>query len=142
MRAAGMRYYAGMVFGDLDEYTKVSKMPLSVMRDGTITSRDEAEAKKMLGQIAERLKAAKLSDDDRKQMVGNMIRIFDEATVQFIGANTAELTFLIRPGAKKEDGDSLGTFVVHRTGGEWKVVMEITDSAPVPPSYLLDVPRG
>src|SRR5205814_3631317 len=96
----------------------------------------------MLAQIAERSKASKLTDDDRKQMVGNMIRIFEEATVQFVGANTAELTFLIRPGAKKEDGDSLGTFVLHRSGGEWEVVMEITDSAPVPPSYQLDVRKA
>ncbi len=136
-----MRYYASMIFADLDEYQKVSRGPVAVLRDGALTHRDEAAAKKMIEQLAGKLKSSKPSDEDRRQMVGNMLRIFEEASVQFVGANTAELTFLIRPGAKKEDGDSMGTFVLHRAGDQWRVVMEITDSAPVPPAYLLDVPK-
>ena len=141
IRAASMQYYSSMIFADFEIYQKVSRSPVAVLRDGALTHRDETAAKKLIGQLAEKLKSSKLSDEDRRQMVGNMVRVFEEASVQFVGASTAELTFLIRPGAKKEDGDSLGTFVLHRSGDQWRVVMEITDSAPVPPAYLQDVPK-
>ena len=53
---------------------------------------------------------------------------------------TAHLTFVMKLGTK-ESGDTLGTFLLHRSPeGMWKVIGEITDSRPVPPSYLLELP--
>ncbi len=88
------------------------------------------------------MKGAGLSDDDRKRIVGNMVAMFDEAPVQFVGANTAELTFLIRRASKPEEGDNLGTLVLYRSEGKWRVIAEVTDSAGVPPSYLLEPGKG
>jgi hypothetical protein len=141
IRLTSFKYYLSTVFGDSDDYLKVARMPLAVLRDGAITSRDEKATRTFLSQLADRAKSKNLSNEDKSQIAKNMIALFDDASVQFIGANTAELSFLIAKGAKPEEGDRMGAFVLHNEGGKWMVIMEVTDSAPIPPSYLLDVPK-
>ena len=135
IRLAGFQYYVGTLFGDADEYMKATRLPLYVVRDGAGKHRDEKETRAVLAASAEHIKAAKVSQDDRNQIVKNLIAIFDEASIQFIGANTATLTFLVKHGEAKE-GDQLATLTLYRKDGQWKVIAEVTDSAPVPPEYL------
>lgn len=134
VRQAGFRYYAGMVFGDAEECLKATRLPLYTVRDGVGSHQDEKAIRALLTRTAERAKA--FSDEERKQISGNMLAIFEEASVQFIGANTASLTFLVRPGRKEGEGDSLATLLLHRKEGRWLVIAEVTDSAPIPPDYL------
>jgi hypothetical protein len=141
IRLTSFRYYLSTVFGDGDDYFKVVRMPLAVLKDGAISNRDEKASRVFLSQLAERAKGKNFSNEDKSQIAKNMITLFDEASVQFIGANTAELTFPIAKGSKPEDGDRMGTFVLHKENGKWMIIMEVTDSAPVPQSYLLDVPK-
>ncbi|MGC8666601.1 MAG: hypothetical protein ACP5VE_00600 [Chthonomonadales bacterium] len=136
VRAAAFRYYAGTIFGDADTCLAVSRMPLYIVRDGAFTLRDDKGTRALLASIAQRMKEHPLSDDDRKRVTANMIAVFDEASIQFIGANTAACTFLLRKGTKDNEGDNLATLLLHRQADKWRVIEEITDSAPVPPSYL------
>jgi hypothetical protein len=136
IRQAGFRYYIASVFGDGDEYQKVTRSPLYVVRDGAIKARDEKESRSFLAGIAESLKARKLSDEDRALVIKNAIALFEEASIQFVGSNTATITFLMRPGKKPEDGDSMGTLTLYRKEGKWQVISELSDSTPVPPEYL------
>ena len=141
VRAAGFAYYLATVFGDAEGYLKASRIPLTVIKDGTITQRDEKGARALLAGIGERVRKSGITNDDKGRMAGNMIAIFDDANVQFVGANTAHLTFLIKLGPKAV-GDTLGTLILHRDmTGNWRVIGEITDSSPIPPSYLIDLPR-
>ena len=141
IRLASFQYYLATVFGDSDEYFKVARMPLSLLKDGVTTNRDEKASRAFLSQLADRVKARNYSNDDKSQIAKNMIALFDDASVQFVGANTAELTFLVAKGSKPEEGDRMGTFILHKESGKWMVIMEVTDSTPIPPSYLLDVPK-
>ncbi len=125
-----------MVYGDANEYLKAKRMPLLVMRDGALTNRTEAETRALLAGFAERQKKTHPSDDDQKRLAAAMIAIFDDASIEFVGADTALLTFIVKHGAKESDGDSLATIVLHRAGRQWKVIEEITDSAAVPAAYL------
>jgi hypothetical protein len=136
IRRAGFQYFYGTVFGDPDEYLKAARMPLYAVRDGVGRSRDDKETRAMLVRFAERIKATKLNDDDRKLMVKNLIALFDEASIQFVGANTATLTFLVQKGKTEKEGDQLATLTLYRKDGGWKIISEVTDSAPVPPEYL------
>lgn len=136
VRAAAFRYYAGTIFGDADTCLAVCRMPLYVVRDGAFTTRDEKAARALLASIAQRMKQHPLSEDDRKRVTANMIGVFDEASIQFIGANTASCTFLLHKGTKANEGDSLATVILHRKDDQWRVIEEITDSAPIPPAYL------
>src|SRR5205085_2940839 len=141
VRAAAFGYYSSTAFGDADELMKVTRHPLTIIKDGAITQRDEKSTRGLLASVAERIKKSGLKNEDKGKILGNMIAIFDEASVQFVGASTAHLTFVMKLGTK-ESGDTLGTFLLHRTPeGMWKVIGEITDSRPVPPSYLLELPN-
>jgi hypothetical protein len=140
VRRAGFSYYATTVFGDADGHLKVTRMPLYAVRDGAGAFRDEKQTRALLAKFADNLKAANVSGEDRSRMMSNMIAIFDTASIQFIGANTASLTFLVRRGKDPKTGDSLGTLILHRKENQWQVIAEFTDSAPVPPDSLRDVP--
>ena len=136
VRAAAFGYFSATVFGDTDDLAKVARHPLTIIKNGTVSSRDEKASRALLASVAERVKKSGISNADKGKILGNMIAVFDEASVQFVGANSAHLTFLMKQGAK-ESGDTLGTFILHRASdGLWRVFGEITDSAPVPPSYL------
>lgn len=136
IQRAGFTYYYATIFGDVDEYLKVTRMPLFVVHDGTGTYRDEKATRALLAGFAEHTKAAKLTNDDKKQILKNLITLFDQASVQFVGANTATLTFLARRGATEKEGDHLCTLTLYRKDGTWKVISELTDSAAVPPEYV------
>lgn len=136
IRRAGFEFYSGMVFGDADMYLKATRMPLYVVRDGIGTTRDEKVTRALLTRLGERFTAGKVSDDERKEMVKNMIALFDEASIQYVGSNTAQLTFLVKRGATAKEGDLLATLSLYRKDGQWKVISETTDSTPVPPEYV------
>lgn len=136
VRRAGLQYYVTTLLGAADEHLKVARMPLTVMRDGVSRIRDEKAARVLLAGFSERLKASKTPDEDRRAILRGVIPIFDEASIQFVGSNTANLTFLVRHGNTAKEGDYLATLTLFRKEGEWKVISEITDSTPVPPEYL------
>jgi hypothetical protein len=136
VRRAGFQYYVTTLLGAADEHLKVARMPITVIRDGVITSRDAEATRKLLAGFAERLKASKSPDEDRQAIVKGVIPIFDEASIQFVGANTASITFLVRQGKTEKEGDYLANLTLFRRNGDWKVIAETTDSAPVPPDYL------
>lgn len=136
IRRAGFQFYSGMAFGDADIYLKATRMPLYVVRDGVGNTRDEKVTRALLEKLADHIKTLKLSDEDRKQMVTNMVAIFDEASIQYVGSNTATLTFLAKRGAMPKDGDQLATLTLYRKEGQWQVISETTDSTAVPPDYV------
>lgn len=140
VRAAAFGYYSSTIFGDADEHMKAARMPIQIIRDGAVTQHDEKATRALLARIVARYKAQNLTADDQKRITANMIAVFDDAAVQFIGANTATLTFLIHQG-EGGSGDSLGLLVLHRKEEHWLVIQEITDSAPIPPAYLLDLTK-
>lgn len=134
VRAAAFRHIIGHVFGIYEEYSATTRLPMTTVRDGVFNRLEEADAKKLVAGYAESSK--KLSDEDKKKASGGLLAAIDDASVQFIGANTATLTFLVKKGAKPEDGESLATLVLHLKDGKWQVIEEITDSKPIPPTYL------
>ena len=136
VRRAGFQYYVTTLLGAADEHLKAARMPLQVVRDGAVSSRTEMAMRSLLAGFAERLKSSKTPDEDRKAILDSVIPIFDEASIQFIGSNTANLTFLVRRGKTEKDGEYLATLTLYRKAGEWKVIAETTDSTPVPPEYL------
>jgi hypothetical protein len=136
VRRAGFQYYVTTLLGAADEHLKVAKMPLTVVRDGVSQIRDEKAARALLAGFAERLKASKTPDEDKQVIVKGVIPIFDEASIQFVGSNTANLTFLVRHGKTEKEGEYLATLTLFRKDGGWKVISEVTDSTPVPPEYL------
>src|SRR5690349_2402568 len=111
VRAAAFRHIIGHVFGVYEEYSATTRLPMTAVRDGVFSKMDESQAKAMVAGYAESIK--RVSDDDRKKMSANLLAAIDDAGVQFIGANTANLTFLVKKGAKAEDGDSLATLILH-----------------------------
>jgi hypothetical protein len=136
VRRAGFQYYVTTLLGAADEHLKVARMPVTVIRDGVISSRDATATRALLAGFTERLKASKTPDEDKQAIVKAVIPIFDEASIQFIGANTASLTFLVRRGKTEKDGEYLAMLTLFRKDGDWKVISETTDSAAVPPEYL------
>jgi hypothetical protein len=140
IRQTCFRYYFGVVFGDEEEYRKVTRLPLFVIRDGIGSYRDEKQTRAMLAAFAKNIQNTKLGAEDKKQMGANMIAKFEEASVQFIGADTAAVTFELQRGTKPGEGDKLGHLILYRAEGRWQVIAEVTDSKAIPPEYLLDVP--
>lgn len=136
IRQAAFGFFVGSAFGDADPYFKAARMPLLVVRDGVGTPRDEKAARTLLTANAARMKAANYNEEDRKRIIGNMIGLIDDSSVQFIGANTATLAFPLRPATKPDEPESMIELVLHRKDGRWQVIAEITDSAPIPPEYL------
>ena len=140
VRAAGFGYFTATALGDAPGLMKVTRHPLLVIKDGLTGSRHEKGSRLLLSGIAERLKQSGTSNEQKGRLLGSMIQVFDEASVQFVGANTAHLTFVIKFGTR-EAGDKLNTLLLHRgPQGAWKVIGEITDSEPVPPTYLVELP--
>jgi hypothetical protein len=136
VRRAGFQYYVTTLLGAADEHLKTVRLPLQIVRDGVVSSRSEMATRGLLAGFAERLKSSKTPDEDRKTILDGVIPIFDEASIQFIGANTANLTFLIRRGKTEKDGEYLATLTLYRKDSAWKVIGETTDSTPVPPEYV------
>lgn len=136
LKGVALRYYNGTVFGDVESYLKVTRMPLSLVRDGVVSSRSEVETRAFLGKLAERNKQSKLTDEERGRITGNMLALIEDATIEFIGASTASLTFMVKPPEKEGDGPRLLTLILHRKDGVWRVIQEISDSTPVPAEYL------
>lgn len=137
IKQATLHYYLGMVFGDADEYFKGTRPPVQTVRNGKSSALDEAAARTMLKAFAAKQAEKPLSKEDRTQVVGNMIRALDEADIRFIGANTASLVFLVRQDPKTK-GEYLCSLTLHRADpkvGEWKVILEVTDSEAVPVEY-------
>jgi hypothetical protein len=118
----------------------VTRLPLFVIRDGIGSYRDEKQTRAMLAAFAKNIQNTKLGAEDKKQMGANMIAKFEEASVQFIGADTAAVTFELQRGTKPGEGDKLGHLILYRAEGRWQVIAEVTDSKAIPPEYLLDVP--
>ncbi len=138
VKKACFHYYAGLIFGQIDEYLKGVKPPLIVIRDGNSATKDEKSLRAMIFPMGEKMRNSGLTDTDKATMLKNMLTTFDEADVQFIGADTAALTFLIKHD-QKTSADTLCTLIVHRVDaatGVWKVIEEITDSKPVPLDYM------
>src|ERR1051326_5943314 len=81
IRAACFRCFLSTILGDSDEYLKVARIPLALIKDGVLTHRDEKATKALLSQIAERGNIKALSADDKAQIAKNMIAIFDDAAV-------------------------------------------------------------
>jgi hypothetical protein len=140
VRQTGFRYYYGMLFGDVEEYLKVTRMPLYVVRDGAGANRSEKDTRALLSRLAAQIKAKDLPGEERNQIIGRMIATFEEARIEYIGANTATLTFLIRAAAKEGEGDLICSLLLYRKNDRWQVISEVTDSAPVPPGYLVTGP--
>lgn len=138
IKQAALHYYLGMVLGDLEEYLKGMRLPLQTVRNGKVGTLDAVAAHAMIKDLAAKQAEKPLNQDERTQVVGNIIRTLDEADIRFIGANTATLVFLIRqdPATK---ADYLCALTLHRAdpkAGDWKVIQETTDSEPVPAEYV------
>lgn len=136
VRRAAFTYSLGSLYGDPETCLSVVRLPLTVVQDGATLRRDEKAVRAVLASLAATMKARRLSEAEKKELGGRMLARFDEAEIQWIGAKTAALTFLVRRGTAPEDGDQFAMLVLHREEGGWKVVAEVTDPKAVPPEYL------
>jgi hypothetical protein len=136
IRRAAFGYYFGMATGDADGVLRASASPVHVLRDGAMAQRDEKKLRALLDGVAQRLTASGVTPDERGKMAARAVAVIDAATLQYIGARTATLALVVRAGATKADGDQMMELVLHQSGGRWRVVQEITDSAAVPASRL------
>lgn len=132
VRQAAFRYYAGMVLGDADMCAAAVAFPLYALRNGTGVQRDEKTLRALVADIARRGRGASLSDAERKQVLSNMLAIFDDADIRFVGGDTATVVFVLKPPASPDAGETLAELVLYRKAGKWLVVAEITDSKPAP----------
>ncbi|MBM3493426.1 MAG: hypothetical protein FJX72_03745 [Armatimonadetes bacterium] len=132
VRLAAFRYYSGMVLGDADLCAGSVAFPLHTVRNGSGTQRDEKALRALVTEIAKRSKSADLTADQRKQVLSNMLAVFDSAAIQFVGGDTAAVTFAVKPAATRESGDVLAHLVLHRSSAKWRVIAEFTDSKPTP----------
>ena len=140
VRAAAFGYFSATALGDAESLLKVARHPLLIIKDGAVANRSEKESRNLLAGVALKLKEKAMTNEDKGKLLGTMIQVFDEASVQFVGASTAHLTFVMKFGTR-ETGDALNTLLLTRNPqGGWKVFGEITDSAPVPPAYLGEMP--
>jgi hypothetical protein len=139
IRGTGFQYYLANVMGDASIHSKVARLPVQVVRDGVVSSMGEKEVATHLATAKAKFEASKLSDDERKQVFQNMIGLFDQADISYIGADTAILTFVIRPGKTADQGDYLCGLTLFQSQGAWRVIGEITDSKSVPLSYFDDI---
>lgn len=136
IRRAAFAYYFGMATGDADGVMRSSVAPVHVLRDGVMAPRDEKKLRGLLDGVAQRLVATGVTPDERGKMASRAVAVVDAAALEYIGANTATVTLVVRAGATKTEGDLMMELVLHQSGGKWRVVQEITDSAAVPPSRL------
>lgn len=140
VRKAAFAYYSSIILGDTAECLKAARTPLVRVRDGKASLLDTDALRRLVADVGKRASVSNLPQETRQRVVGNMLRVFDEADIRFIGAATASVVFLVRPAARKGEGDWLGELVLGHTADGWRVVAEISDSKPAPP--MLDVPEA
>lgn len=142
IRKTAVSYYTSMIFADIEAFKVNTRSPLAVIRDGTTTLRTEAQSQAVLHDLKVQRAVKPITDDDRKLIQSRIQALFDEADIQFIGANTATITFLMHPAdPSKKEGESLCMLVLYRKDDRWLVTSEVTDSAPLPPTLSGD-PSG
>jgi hypothetical protein len=132
VRLTAFRYYSGMVMGDADTCVAAVGFPIHVVRNGAATTRDERALRALVAEVAKRSKNRDLGAEQRKELLANMLAVFDSAAIQFIGGDTAAVTFLVRPAPNRNVGDVLAHLVLHRRDGKWRVIAEFTDAKPTP----------
>ncbi len=133
IRQAAFRYYAGMVLGDETMCVEAVGFPFYSVRNGSGTLRDEKSLRSIVAEVNRRRQSAKLTDDERKRIAANVLIVFDQASIQFIGGDTASVVFVVRPAPNRQTGDVLAQLVLHRRADKWRVIAEFTDSKPAPP---------
>jgi len=139
-RSAARTYYEAVALGDATRALAVTGLPMTVISNGVVASRSEAQMRAMLGRVAARSGAAPLSEEERARAQQRIAGTFDEAEVAFIGANTASVTLLVGSGTGPEEGDLIAMLLLYRRASQWRVIGEVIDSAPVPRSYLPAAP--
>lgn len=132
IRETAFRYYAGLVLGDADMCVGAIAFPLYSLRNGAGALRDEKAVRALVAEVARRRSGTPLSDEDRKQVFANMLAVFEDADIRFVGGDTASVVFVVKPPASKDSGETLAELVLYRKAGKWSVVVEITDSKPTP----------
>lgn len=143
VRQAAFSYYSGVLLGNAEQTLRSSRHPIASIRDGKVTMRDEKALKTTVAEVARRSRAAGLTDEDRTRIANNMLRVFDGADIRQIGGGTASVVFIVRPSGKEGAGDYLGELILSKSGGQWRVIAEITDSTPAPrlPDLLETPPK-
>lgn len=136
IRKTSFEFYYALVFGDHDEYMKNARLPVYEIHNGVGIKLDDKGVSQTLAKSREMIAQMKITPDQEKSMLGDMLKNLDEATVQYNGANTANITFVTK---HSKDGDSLATFILYRTDAGWKVISVISDSQAVPSSYYDDL---
>lgn len=135
VRDAAFRFYSSSVLGDFLGYASATRFPVRVLRDGAGTVRDEAACKTLLAKLAAGLKARGIDDAARARLTQAMVAVFEDAAIEFVGANTATVTFPVRAGSPGRGGELLCQVVLYRTAAKWQVIEEITDSVPIPANF-------
>ena len=133
IRRAAFSYYSSTILGDAEGCLKVARLPMIAIRDGKITNHSADVLRTLVRQIGNRAGVAGASEEVRKQVVGNMLRVFDDAEIRLLGAKTATVVFTVKPSPSKDVGELLAELVLTKADGEWRVIAEITDSSPAPP---------
>lgn len=106
--------------------------PIYSVRNGTGKLVDEKSLRAVVAEVIRRRKSSDLTDEVRKRIAANTLAVFEEASIQFIGGDTASVVFVIRPASSRDLGDTLAQLVLYRRGGQWRVIAEFTDSKPAP----------
>lgn len=140
VRQAAFAYYSSVVLGDVEGCARAAMAPFVVVRDGKPTIRTVEQLKATVEAVARRSQVANLSKEEKERIASNMLRVFDDADIRFIGRDTATVVFLLRPAAKSGEGDWLGELLLARSEGRWRVFGEITDSKPAPPMPDVELP--
>jgi hypothetical protein len=138
VRQAAFRYYAGLVLADETMCLDAVSFPLYSVRNGTGSMRDQKALRALVAEVTRRREGAAPTDEQRKQIAANVLAIFDDASIQFIGGDTASVVFVVKPATDRTTGDNLAELVLYRKAGKWRVIAEFTDSKPAPP---LSVPE-
>ncbi|HSV74672.1 MAG TPA: hypothetical protein VLH79_13010 [Chthonomonadales bacterium] len=136
VRRAAHAYYSALVLGDAEQYIRHVRFPLQAVRDGVVSARTEAQARALVRALTDRRAARPLSEEEKATVARRLREVIDEARIEFVGADTASVAFLIGSGNAPRDGDRVCLLLLHRGRDGWRVIAEVTDSKPVPPAYL------
>ena len=74
---------------DAENLLKSTRHPFIIVRDGVLLRREEKASRSLLAAVADRIKQSRISNEEKGRILGNMIALFDDASVQFVGASTA-----------------------------------------------------
>jgi hypothetical protein len=141
VRATAREYYAATAAGDVSRCLAATHLPMTVISNGVATSRSEAQLRTLLARVAAQTGATPLTAEERARVEQRVQGMFNEAEITFTGADTAIALFpLPTVGSKQQNGDLIGLLILHRLGSDWRVIAEVSDSAPVPRSYLKEEP--